>query len=46
MMRFRNLDLFAAGINAYAAAHPQAIAAEMRQVLPIRASTSSPCAIG
>ncbi|GGI89589.1 7-beta-(4-carbaxybutanamido)cephalosporanic acid acylase [Polymorphobacter multimanifer] len=32
----RNLDAFAAGINAYAAAHPQAIAAEMRQVLPIR----------
>lgn len=32
----RNLDAFAAGINAYAAAHPDAIAPEMRQVLPIK----------
>lgn len=30
-----NLDAFAAGINAYAAAHPDAIAPEMRRVLPI-----------
>lgn len=30
-----NLDAFAAGINAYAAAHPDAIAPAMRQVLPI-----------
>ncbi|WP_416907680.1 MAG: penicillin acylase family protein [Polymorphobacter sp.] len=30
-----NLEAFAAGINAYAAAHPDAIAPEMRQVLPI-----------
>lgn len=31
----RNLDAFADGINAYAAAHPERIAAEVRQVLPI-----------
>ncbi len=31
----RNLDAFAAGVNAYAAAHPDAIAPEMRQVLPL-----------
>lgn len=31
----RNLDAFASGINAYAAAHPDAIAPEMQQVLPI-----------
>lgn len=30
-----NLDAFAAGVNAYAAAHPDAIAPEMRQVLPL-----------
>ena len=29
------LEAFAAGINAYAAEHPQALAAEVRQVLPI-----------
>lgn len=31
----QNLDAFAAGVNAYAAAHPDAIAPEMRQVLPL-----------
>ncbi len=31
------LDAFAAGINAYAAAHPEALAAEVKQVLPITA---------
>ena len=31
----RNVDAFAAGVNAYAAAHPDAIAPEMRQVLPL-----------
>jgi acyl-homoserine-lactone acylase len=31
----RNLDAFAGGVNAYAAAHPDAIAPEMRQVLPL-----------
>jgi acyl-homoserine-lactone acylase len=31
------LDAFAAGINAYGAAHPEALAAEVRQVLPITA---------
>ncbi len=31
----RNLDAFADGINAYAAAHPERIASEVRQVLPI-----------
>jgi acyl-homoserine-lactone acylase len=30
-----DLDAFAAGINAYAAAHPDKIAPDMRQVLPI-----------
>jgi acyl-homoserine lactone acylase PvdQ len=30
-----NLDAFAAGINAYAAANPQAIGEDVRQVLPI-----------
>ncbi len=33
----RNLDAFAAGINAYATKHPEALAAEVRQVLPITA---------
>jgi acyl-homoserine-lactone acylase len=33
----RNLDAFAAGINAYAAKHPEALAAEVKQVLPITA---------
>jgi len=32
-----DLDAFAAGINAYAAAHPEALAAEVKQVLPITA---------
>jgi acyl-homoserine-lactone acylase len=31
----RNLDAFAAGINACAAKHPDALAAEVKQVLPI-----------
>jgi len=31
------LDAFAAGINAYAAAHPEALAPEVKQVLPITA---------
>lgn len=31
----QNLDAFAAGVNAYATAHPDAIAPEMRQVLPL-----------
>ena len=31
------LDAFAAGINAYGAAHPEALAAEVKQVLPITA---------
>ena len=31
----RNLDAFAAGINAYAAKHPEALATEVKQVLPI-----------
>jgi acyl-homoserine-lactone acylase len=31
----QNLDGFAAGVNAYAAANPEAIAPEMRQVLPL-----------
>jgi len=31
------LDAFAAGINAFAAAHPEALAPEVRQVLPITA---------
>lgn len=30
-----NLDAFAAGINAYAKAHPDKIAADVRQVLPV-----------
>jgi acyl-homoserine-lactone acylase len=30
-----NLDAFAKGINAYAAAHPEAIAADVKQVLPV-----------
>lgn len=33
----RYLDAFAAGINAYAAAHPEALAPEVKQVLPITA---------
>ena len=32
-----DLDAFAAGINAYAAAHPEALAPEVKQVLPITA---------
>jgi len=36
--QFRHdLDAFAAGINAYAAAHPEALAHEVHQVLPITA---------
>jgi acyl-homoserine-lactone acylase len=31
----KDLDAFAAGINAYAAAHPDKIAADVKQVLPI-----------
>lgn len=31
----RNLDAFAAGVNAYAAKYPDRIAAEMRKVLPL-----------
>jgi acyl-homoserine-lactone acylase len=31
-----DLDAFAAGINAYAKAHPDALAPEVRQVLPVR----------
>lgn len=30
-----NLDAFAKGINAYAAAHPEAIAADVKRVLPV-----------
>ncbi len=33
-----NLDAFAAGINAYAAAHPEAIADEVEPVLPVSAA--------
>jgi acyl-homoserine-lactone acylase len=32
------LDAFAAGVNAYAAAHPEALDAEMRRVLPVTPS--------
>lgn len=34
----KNLDAFAAGINAYAAAHPQEVPAELKQVLPVDGS--------
>jgi len=33
-----NLEAFAAGINAYAAAHPERLAADVRQVLPVSAT--------
>ena len=33
----RNLEAFAAGINAYAASHPQALSTEARRVLPVSA---------
>ena len=35
------LEAFAAGINAYAAAHPAALSPEARQVLPVSAAVPS-----